>query len=488
MERDIYQNFNYHTHTKRCGHAGLYNDEDYIYYARINGIRTIGFSEHAPFSNIEFSNTFERMMLEEFPLYIEKISKLKKENPDITILIGLESEYDKDKEQFLSELRSRVEYMTLSQHFVKGVSKLDNESYPLEYASTISDALDTGLFDIVVDPCVFINVRNTLTTEEKVKVFDENVIKASEIITSKAREWNIPIELNVNKYEDNTLIKKFYQIASKNKVKIILGMDVHNPKDMNNFRKKQIETLENLGISLNLVKSDYNPIVNRILTQRLDIVRKLRSGKQKTIYTMYASSLLNKILEKMPSFDNKNEVSYYLTTSLKSCIDEITKEGTLLDEKEFRRIEELNNSNKDAFEKSFHLQRIKENLKNTNSTIGNLTNLINHIIENINYALEMGASNKTELTDIVLKLIEIQTTKDESIKNVLINELSHKESDLDGKSNSSKLIKANPMFESEKQDNNLSWNNGFINLFTLFIILSFIMGVGVGIAYMLIKL
>ena len=136
----------------------------------------------------------------------------------------------------------------------------------------------------------------------------------------------------------------------------------------------------------------------------------------------------------------------------------------------------------------FHLQRIKENLKNTNSTIGNLTNLINHIIENINYELEMGASNKTELTDMVLKLIEIQTTKDESIKNVLINELSHKESDLDGKSNSSKLIKTNPMFESEKQDNNLSWNNGFINLFTLFIILSFIMGVGVGIAYMLIKL
>ena len=35
MEHDIYQNFNYHTHTKRCGHAGLYNDEDYIYYARI---------------------------------------------------------------------------------------------------------------------------------------------------------------------------------------------------------------------------------------------------------------------------------------------------------------------------------------------------------------------------------------------------------------------------------------------------------------------
>ena len=100
----------------------------------------------------------------------------------------------------------------------------------------------------------------------------------------------------------------------------------------------------------------------------------------------------------------------------------------------------------------------------------------------------MGASNKTELTDIVLKLIEIQTTKDESIKNVLINELSLKESDLDGKSNSSKLIKTNPMFESEKQDNNLSWNNGFVNLFTLFIILSFIMGVGVGIAYMLIKL
>lgn len=61
----------------------------------------------------------------------------------------------------------------------------------------------------------FINVRNTLTSEEKVKVFDENVIKASEIITSKAREWNIPIELNVNKYEDNALIKNFIKSHQK---------------------------------------------------------------------------------------------------------------------------------------------------------------------------------------------------------------------------------------------------------------------------------
>ena len=30
---ESYQNFNYHTHTKRCSHAGNYEDAEYVYYA-----------------------------------------------------------------------------------------------------------------------------------------------------------------------------------------------------------------------------------------------------------------------------------------------------------------------------------------------------------------------------------------------------------------------------------------------------------------------
>lgn len=32
---ESYQNFNYHTHTKRCSHAGNYEDAEYVYYARL---------------------------------------------------------------------------------------------------------------------------------------------------------------------------------------------------------------------------------------------------------------------------------------------------------------------------------------------------------------------------------------------------------------------------------------------------------------------
>ena len=40
--------YNYHTHTARCGHADG-TEEAYILRAMENGITHMGFSEHAPF-------------------------------------------------------------------------------------------------------------------------------------------------------------------------------------------------------------------------------------------------------------------------------------------------------------------------------------------------------------------------------------------------------------------------------------------------------
>ena len=41
------QNFNYHGHTKRCGHA-VGEDEEYVQAAIAAGYSIIGFSDHAP--------------------------------------------------------------------------------------------------------------------------------------------------------------------------------------------------------------------------------------------------------------------------------------------------------------------------------------------------------------------------------------------------------------------------------------------------------
>ena len=44
--------YNYHTHTKRCGHA-TGEDEDYVIAALNKGYKILGFSDHAMFPNMK---------------------------------------------------------------------------------------------------------------------------------------------------------------------------------------------------------------------------------------------------------------------------------------------------------------------------------------------------------------------------------------------------------------------------------------------------
>ena len=48
-------NYNYHTHTYRCGHA-TGNEEEYILFAIENGIKYMGFADHFP---LKFSDGVE---------------------------------------------------------------------------------------------------------------------------------------------------------------------------------------------------------------------------------------------------------------------------------------------------------------------------------------------------------------------------------------------------------------------------------------------
>lgn len=50
--------------------------------------------------------------------YIASIRELQQENPTMKIMCGFEAEFDPMKEQFLGELRDKVDYMILGQHFV----------------------------------------------------------------------------------------------------------------------------------------------------------------------------------------------------------------------------------------------------------------------------------------------------------------------------------------------------------------------------------
>jgi hypothetical protein len=80
------------------------------------------------------------------------------------------------KETFLREMREKVDYMILGQHFVKNgmqmVSRKGNPNYPLEYAEMVCQGLDSGLFDIVAHPDCFMEFRDTISDEDKAYIMD----------------------------------------------------------------------------------------------------------------------------------------------------------------------------------------------------------------------------------------------------------------------------------------------------------------------------
>ncbi len=70
---DIMIKTNWHTHTKRCGHA-IGEDEDYVIAAIEGGFKTLGFSDHAAYKT---PYPTERMNIEQVDEYLSSIRSLK---------------------------------------------------------------------------------------------------------------------------------------------------------------------------------------------------------------------------------------------------------------------------------------------------------------------------------------------------------------------------------------------------------------------------
>ena len=84
---------NYHTHTLRCNHA-LGTDREYVEAAIQRGLKTLGFSDHAPFLSGYDTYASFRMGEDSMYEYAESVRALQKEyEKDIRILCGFELEY-----------------------------------------------------------------------------------------------------------------------------------------------------------------------------------------------------------------------------------------------------------------------------------------------------------------------------------------------------------------------------------------------------------
>ena len=303
--------YNYHTHTYRCGHASDAKDEEYVDAARSAGITTLGFSDHIPNTEYEYDEDDIRMNINDTEEYISSIEKLQEENPDMEILSGYEAEYDPAKEEFLSDMRDDVDYMILGQHYVRdGMNKTDSHTvnYPIEYAESVCRAINTGIFDIVAHPDIFFRERDTLETEEEKQLFDENAKIASRMICEKAKDMNIPVELNLSaSYKNENYPNKiFWEIAKETEVKVVVGADAHDPKRLETMQRDRETTMDKIdNLDLNFVSDNYNPKIardNNIQLQEALIETRIKS----TSYEIY---IIIQLLEKLSAKESSRDIS-----------------------------------------------------------------------------------------------------------------------------------------------------------------------------------
>lgn len=224
--------YNYHTHTKRCGHA-IGSDEEYVLCAIKAGYKIIGFSDHAPF---RLPQEGIRMHFEKLGDYINSIKYLKnKYKKQIRIISGLECEFYKSQLEDIINYRKTFDFLLLGHHFQEHLGKsnfhIDNPDDLMKYAYDIEEACNSNLFDVIVHPDIFMICYPK---------WDEYCTKASNIIIDAAIKNDIPLELNCGGIKRGKLIYEdgerypyphynFFKIAKEKNAKIILGLDIHNP-------------------------------------------------------------------------------------------------------------------------------------------------------------------------------------------------------------------------------------------------------------------
>ena len=224
--------FNYHTHTTRCKHAQG-SEREYVEKAIEKGLKTLGFSDHAPLAYTDSHSFYMRMSASEIDDYARSVNDLKKEyEKDIRILLGFELEYyPKTHQKEMEFLRSvNPDYIILGQHYLQDNNDWlysgwahGNDELLKKYISTIIEGIETGDFLYVAHP-------DLPGWDFSPKVVEREYLRLCE----SAKKCNIPLEINllgiqgIRQYPD----MRFWQLAGKVGNRAIFGVDAHDPKSL----------------------------------------------------------------------------------------------------------------------------------------------------------------------------------------------------------------------------------------------------------------
>lgn len=278
---------NYHTHTFRCTHARG-NEEMMVKEAIKQGYETLGFSEHVPFPHFRwhlikalpfaisgfwstlswvkaflFNGPGMRMPYKEKKEHLKAIQEVKEKYKDqIQILIGFECEYIKEYLPYYQKMLAskEVDYLIFGHHYHQysvGRRYYGRPNLQLKdvknYVEEAKKALNTGLFSYFAHPDLFMRGYKQWNKEVEALVYE---------LCTCAKEKNVPLELNAGGIRGEKITingrecymypnEFFWEVASKVGCKVIIGMDAHDPRHLNqDDYQKLVEFSNKLNLQL----------------------------------------------------------------------------------------------------------------------------------------------------------------------------------------------------------------------------------------------
>ena len=230
---------NYHTHTSRCGHAEG-TDEQYVRAALSQGFDVLGISDHVPWPyKTSFTNPGVRMLISQIDEYLSSVRTLKEKYVgQMEILAGFECEHFPQYMDWLADMakEKQIDYLILGNHYDQtdetgmyfGLCTTGTQLR--RYVESTVKGIESGLFAYLAHPDLFLR---------RYQPFDENCRAAARDLARACAQYALPMEYNVH---DRYLAPmthrvsyphpEFFEIAAQEGVKMIIGLDAHEPQEL----------------------------------------------------------------------------------------------------------------------------------------------------------------------------------------------------------------------------------------------------------------
>jgi histidinol-phosphatase (PHP family) len=264
----------YHTHTRRCGHA-FGEIEDYINAALDKNLIEIGISDHFPLGAViddpQLTEFMEKasMKVEEFPRYIEEIKDMKEKYKDkISVRISTEINFYTPgralslQKEILKPFIDDMDYIMGAIHDIKwhespvilihegstSLREYGEDKLILEYVNKLIKLVDTSFFDVIAH---FDNYRILFPPNNP--RYSQYIWQKLLDLLDKIKNKGMAIEINTsgflkkigNQYPDDEIIKEMIQ----RNIPLLLGSDAHNPKYVGYKFEEIIEKARKWGLS-----------------------------------------------------------------------------------------------------------------------------------------------------------------------------------------------------------------------------------------------